>query len=82
MMTRTQITLDAEIQKKAKKKAAEMGVSLAEYIRLLLDNDLRRPAQAIDVTCMFDLGSSGQADIAEKKDDMIAEAILQQHAKQ
>jgi hypothetical protein len=75
MMVRTQITLDAELQKSARQRANEIGVSLAEYVRRLVARDLTRPEANADVTSIFDLGSSGASDIARDKDLMIAEAF-------
>jgi hypothetical protein len=40
MMERTQIMLDAELQKRARKRASQLGISLAEYVRRLLARDL------------------------------------------
>ena len=35
-MSRTQITLEKELQKQAHRRASEMGVSFAEYVRRLV----------------------------------------------
>ena len=75
MMVRTQITLESELQRQARQRATEIGVSLAEYVRRLVANDLARPTAAADVACIFDLGVSGHSDIARNKDSMIAEAF-------
>jgi hypothetical protein len=75
MMSRTQITLENEVQRRARQRASELGVSLAEYVRRLVARDLARPETAIAVDRVFDLGSSGGADIAREKDSMIAEAF-------
>lgn len=76
MMARTQITLEPETHKRARKRAAELGVSLAEYLRTLVKKDLGNPANKPDVTCIFDLGrSSGRSNIAKDKDRMIAAAF-------
>jgi hypothetical protein len=75
MMSRTQITLENEVQRRARKRASELGVSLAEYVRRLVARDLARPETAIAVDRIFDLGSSGGANIARDKDSMIAEAF-------
>ena len=75
MMSRTQITLENEVQRRARQRASELGVSLAEYVRRLVARDLARPETAIAVDRIFDLGSSGGADIAMDKDSMIAEAF-------
>jgi hypothetical protein len=75
MMVRTQITLESELQSQARRRASEMGISLAEYVRRLVARDLARPGQKADVSSIFDLGSSGGSDISANKDAMIAEAF-------
>ena len=75
MMVRTQITLETELQRLARRRASQMGVSLAEYVRRVLAQDLARPETKTDVSCIFDLGSSGGTHIARDKDSMIAEAF-------
>jgi hypothetical protein len=75
MMVRTQITLENELQKQARRRASEIGVSFAEYVRRLVARDLVRPEPTADLTCVFDLGVSGASDIATEKDSMIAEAF-------
>jgi hypothetical protein len=75
MKVRTQITLDLETQKLARRRASEIGVSLAEYVRRVLERDLVSSRRKADVASIFDLGSSGGSDIASKKDAMIGEAI-------
>ena len=77
MMARTQITLDPEAHKRARKRASDLGVSLAEYLRRLVQKDLGTDQKnKVDVSCIFDLGrSSKPSDIAKDKDRMIGEAI-------
>jgi len=75
MMTRTQITLDPELQRRARERATTLGISLTEYIRRLLARDLEQPKQPVDPARVFDLGSSGGADIARDKDVLIGEAV-------
>lgn len=75
MMVRTQITLESELQKRARQRASQAGVSLAEYVRRLVARDLARPEAKADVTSIFDLGDSGGSNIAVNKDSMIAEAF-------
>jgi hypothetical protein len=75
MMVRTQITLETELQKRARQRAGQIGVSLAEYVRRLVARDLARPETRADVTSIFDLGVSGGSDIARDKGSMIAEAF-------
>ncbi|MGD0734096.1 MAG: hypothetical protein ABR976_03075 [Terracidiphilus sp.] len=75
MMVRTQITLETELQRQARQRASQIGVSLAEYVRRLVARDLARPEAKTDVSCIFDLGSSGGSNVARDKDSMIAEAF-------
>ena len=75
MMAKTQITLETEMQRRARQRANDLGVSLAEYFRRLVARDLARPKTATHVDRIFDLGSSGGSDIASQKDSMIAEAF-------
>jgi len=75
MMARTQITLEPEIHRRARQRASDLGVSLAEYLRRLVKRDLGSPQKKVDVSCIFNLGDGGKSDIANQKDQMIAEAI-------
>jgi len=76
MMSRTQISLDPELQRRARQRAAKLGVSFAEYVRRVVERDLggaRQPRRG--AAAVFDLGSSGGADIARDKDEMVAAAF-------
>jgi hypothetical protein len=75
MMVRTQISLENELQRRARQRASDIGVSLAEYVRRLVARDLARPETKADVSTVFDLGSSGNSGIATGKEAMIAEAF-------
>ena len=74
MMARTQITLDPELQRRARRKAAEYGISFAEYIRRLIASDLADTKPPADPSLVFNLGDSGGSDIARDKDRLVAEA--------
>ncbi|MBI2683979.1 MAG: hypothetical protein HYX33_01080 [Actinobacteria bacterium] len=75
MMVRSQISLPAEDQRSAKARAADLGISLAEYIRRLVRADLgERPAPG-DVSAVFGLGRSEGSDIARHKDEYVGDAI-------
>ena len=74
-MARTQITLETEMQRRARRRANDLGVSLAEYFRRLVARDISRPETAAHVDRIFDLGTSGGSDIASQKASMIAEAF-------
>lgn len=75
MMSRSQITLDKELQKQAHRRASEIGVSFAEYVRRLVARDLVHPQAKVDLACIFDLGVSVGSNIAVEKDSMIGEAF-------
>lgn len=75
MMARTQITLEPEIQRRARRRAADLGVSLAEYVRRLVVRDLGGTPAKTDPKLVFDLGKSSGANVARDKDAMIAEAM-------
>jgi hypothetical protein len=75
MMSRTQITLDPELQRSARRRASELGVSLAEYVRRLVARDLGTPQTTGNPAIVFDLGSSGGSDIAKNKKAMIGGAF-------
>ena len=74
-MAKTQITLGTKIQRRARQRANDLGVSLAEYFGRLVARDLARPETAAHVDRVFDLGTSSGSDIADQKDSMIAEAF-------
>jgi hypothetical protein len=80
MNARTQITLDPEKQRRAQAKAADLGISFAEYIRRLVDNDLGQAKPKPDISIIFDLGASGQpTNIALDKDKLIGEAVWEEY---
>lgn len=79
MMSRTQIYLDSEVHRRARKRADDLGVSLAEYIRRLVNRDLGGSRKTSSPSTIFDLGSSGGSDIARNKSAMLAEAFSSSH---
>lgn len=80
MNARTQITLDVQTQRRARAKAAELGISFAEYVRRLVASDLGEPKPQGDVSAVFDLGASAEpTDIARDKDILLGEAVWREH---
>ena len=76
MMSRTQITLSPENHRQARRRAAELGISLAEYIRRLVDRDLQEASSArTDISVIFGLGDSGGSDVATHKHEYVGEAV-------
>ena len=80
MNARTQITIDAEMQRRAQAKAAELGISFAEYVRRLLARDLGEREPEIGISVLFDLVDEGPpTNIARDKDKMVGEAVWKEH---
>ena len=75
MMVRTQITLENDLQRRAQRRASEIGVSFTEYVRRVVARDLASSGNEANVSRIFDLGSSGGSDIAKNKQSMVAEAL-------
>lgn len=75
MMTRTQIALESEIHRRARERAADLGISLAEYVRRLVERDLGEPRRAADPRRIFNLGDSGGSNVSRYKDEYVAQAI-------
>jgi hypothetical protein len=75
MLSRMQIALDPEIQRRARRRAGDLGVSLAEYLRRLVAQDLGSPQRGANPAVVFDLGASGASNVARDKDAMLAEAF-------
>jgi hypothetical protein len=69
------------MQRRARAKAAELGISFAEYVRRVVANDLGQPKpRKTDISVLFDLGSSEEpTNIARDKDAMIGEAVWKEH---
>lgn len=75
MMARTQISLDPELQSKARHRASQLGVSFATYVRTLVERDLTHPRRSSDVSAVFNLGDSGGSDVASEKDLLVGQAV-------
>jgi hypothetical protein len=75
MMVRTQVSLEAEEHRRAKDRAAELGISLAEYVRRVVATDLGAQSQRQDASAIVGLFDSGGSDIARDRDAALAEAL-------
>jgi hypothetical protein len=83
MNARTQIKLDPEMQRQAQAKAAELGISFAEYIRRLVSQDLGEPKPKAHISVIFDLGASDEpTNVTRDKDRMIGEALWQEYLRE
>lgn len=77
-----QITLDPDLRRRARKRVAKLGVSFAEYVRQLISRDLGGKPVPPDPSVIFNLGTAGDpTDVARDKDQMIDEAIADDHAR-
>lgn len=74
-MTRTQLSIEKEMLLKARKRAGQLGISLAEYVRRLVANDLGGGPEPLGAVAVFNLGSSGGSDVAQDKDVMLGLAL-------
>jgi len=72
---RTQIYLDPEVHQRLKERAKEEGISLAELVRRMARDYLRKETSPKDYLAIVGLGQSGKTDISEKHDDYLAQAL-------
>jgi hypothetical protein len=74
---RIQVSLSSEEHRGARLRAADLGISFAEYVRRLVRDDLAEQPVALpgDVSAIFALGDSGAANVASNKDHYVGEAI-------
>ena len=72
---RTQIALEAEQHALVKQKAAALGITMAEYIRRLVDQDLAGGGTNADLSAIIGIGRSGGSDIATEGTAAVSEAV-------
>lgn len=65
-----------------KEKAATLGITMAEYIRRLIDRDLATVSPAAEPAAIFGLGDSGGSDIAESGKAAVADAVASRRGTQ
>ncbi len=75
MMARTQITLEPELQRQARRRAADRGISFAQYVRQLVAIDLAPKRRRANAAVVFALGASDGTDVARDKDALLGAAI-------
>lgn len=76
MTTRLQVTFPPEEHRRAKRRAAELGISLAEFVRRSVDQALDEPTRSKpDISEIFGLGNSGGSNVAKHKDEYIGQAV-------
>ena len=72
---RTQIALEAEQHALVKQKAASLGITMAEYIRRLVDQDLAGGRTNAGVSSIIGIGRSGGSNIAVEGQAATSEAV-------
>jgi hypothetical protein len=72
---RTQIALDPEQHARVKQKAASLGITMAEYIRRLVDDDLAGVEPQASPAVIIGIGRSGGSDIAREGKRAVADAV-------
>ena len=77
----TQITLSPEQHVQVRKRATELGISMAEYIRRLIDQDLDSPRPQADLDSIIGLFASGGSDIATDRTEAIRNAVTERAAR-
>lgn len=78
---RTQISLSPEQHARVKRRSSELGISMAEYIRRLVDRDLVPARTNADLTSITGLFDSGGSDIANERSEAIRGAIAERAAR-
>ena len=68
------------MQRRAHAKAAELGISFAEYVRRVIAQDLGEAKPRADISMVFDLGASkGPTYIARDKDKLLGESVWKEY---
>ncbi len=81
MTSRVQIRIDDELYRRARERAARLGISFNEYVRRLLARELAGERREADPSLVFDLGDSGGSDVACDKDAMLGEALSRERGR-
>jgi hypothetical protein len=77
---RTQIALEPSQHARVREKAASLGITMAEYIRRLVDRDLDEATPQASPASIIGLGRSGGSDIARDRAQATQDAIVRHHA--
>jgi hypothetical protein len=78
MVVRTQVTLDSDAHRRAKRRASDLGISFAEYIRQVVDRDLGEQPKT-DISAIFGLFESDRSDISSNVDKHLGESLWKEH---
>lgn len=78
---RTQVYLTPEQHTSLKEEARKHGVSLAEFLRQVVDEYLHQAKPKDEFMKIVALGQSGLHDVSEKHDKYMAEALESEHVR-
>jgi len=81
MVVRSQITLDADAHRRAKRRASDMGISFAEYVRRTLDRDLGHEPKG-DISEIVGLFDSGVSDVSSNVDKHLGNAARSEYLRE
>jgi hypothetical protein len=81
MVVRTQVTLATDTHRRAKRRAADLGISFAEYVRQTLDRDLGEQPKT-DISAISGLFESGLTDVSSNIDKYLGEAAWEEHLRE
>lgn len=81
MVVRTQVTLDADAHRRAKRRASDLGISFAEYVRRVVDRDLGEEPKS-DISAIFGLFESDASDVSSNVDKYLGEAAWREHLRE
>ena len=76
---RTQIALEASQHARVRQKAASLGITMAEYIRRLVDQDLAGVGPEASPSTIIGIGRSGGSDIAGEGSRAVMDAVAARH---
>lgn len=84
MLTRTIVSLERAQLRALKARARAQGISVAELVRRLIGESLKegRPSAAVPASTyewIVALGSSGRADIGDRHDALLGDALRNEH---
>ena len=75
MVVRTQVTLDAEAHRRAKQRAAELGISFAELVRRAVDREVGEPEPKPDISGIVAIIDTGPNDVSANIHAYVGEAV-------
>lgn len=76
MTKRMQVSVEPDMHRRAKRRAAELEISLAEFVRRSVDRALDEAARSKpDISAIFGIGNSGGSNVGKHKHAYIGEAV-------